>query len=302
MAHSLEQLQAFLIAAEGGSFSEAARRLNKAQSTVSTLVSNLEIEVGAELFDRSSRSPTLTPEGRALLREARGVVQALELFERRCDSLCAEVEDTLTIAIDESVIAREALTRVLREFGERFALTRIVMLDTGLDGPSELVRSGVADLGLMTTLEDYPEEIQFRGVGRSESITVAGKDHPLAAFDSVTPSDLAFHRHLRITSQWAGARAEDSEPSNEVWLADSYRSLIALVRDGFGWADVPPDMIADDLENRSVVRLNTLHQRVPYTTPVDLVWSTSARPGKAMEWLIEALSSINQKACFETGK
>lgn len=50
-----------------GSFSAAARKLGKSQSTVSTAIANLEIDLGLNLFDRSSRKPMLTEHGRVVL-------------------------------------------------------------------------------------------------------------------------------------------------------------------------------------------------------------------------------------------
>ncbi len=63
MAVSLDQLQAFVAAAEAGSFSGAARVLRKAQSAVSTQVANLETDLGLALFNRTGRNPILTPAG-----------------------------------------------------------------------------------------------------------------------------------------------------------------------------------------------------------------------------------------------
>ena len=68
MRYSPEALTAFVETVSTGSFSAAARRLRKSQSTVSTAIANLEADLGVTLFDRSSRHPVLTPEGeRALL-------------------------------------------------------------------------------------------------------------------------------------------------------------------------------------------------------------------------------------------
>ena len=61
---SHEVLQAFVQAATQGSFSAAARKLGKSQSTVSAAVASLEIDLNVVLFDRSSRKPTLTPAGK----------------------------------------------------------------------------------------------------------------------------------------------------------------------------------------------------------------------------------------------
>jgi len=63
MAISMEQLEAFVAAAEHGSFSAAARVLRKAQSAVSTHVANLEADLGLSLFSRAGRHPALTAAG-----------------------------------------------------------------------------------------------------------------------------------------------------------------------------------------------------------------------------------------------
>jgi len=64
---SLDQLRAFIAAVDEGSFSAGARRLQRAQSVVSELVSNLEARLGVVLFDRSERYPKLTPAGQGRL-------------------------------------------------------------------------------------------------------------------------------------------------------------------------------------------------------------------------------------------
>ena len=50
-ATSLDQLRAFIAAADEGSFSAAARKLRRAQSVVSDLVSSLEGQIGVTLLD-----------------------------------------------------------------------------------------------------------------------------------------------------------------------------------------------------------------------------------------------------------
>ena len=49
---SLDQLRSFIAAVDEGSFSAAARKLRRAQSAVSELVSSLEDQIGVMLFDR----------------------------------------------------------------------------------------------------------------------------------------------------------------------------------------------------------------------------------------------------------
>lgn len=56
----------------------AAARLNLTQPAVSRLVQRLEADLGAVLFDRSSKPPTLTPAGRQALAHGQRVVQAID--------------------------------------------------------------------------------------------------------------------------------------------------------------------------------------------------------------------------------
>jgi DNA-binding transcriptional LysR family regulator len=81
----LDQLQSFCAIADCGSFTEAARRVNKTQSAVSMQIKRLEERLGAELFLRDGRSVVLTPEGEALYGQARRMLR-----------LNAEIVDTFS--------------------------------------------------------------------------------------------------------------------------------------------------------------------------------------------------------------
>ena len=80
----LRWLKSFLAVAEEMHFSRAARRLNLAQPALTAQIRQLEEAVGARLFERSNRMSGLTPAGRALLGEARAVVQHAETLPPAC--------------------------------------------------------------------------------------------------------------------------------------------------------------------------------------------------------------------------
>lgn len=101
MTVSLDQLDAFVAAAEQGSFSAAARHLRKAQSAVSLLVSSLEDDIGVKLFSRATRNPTLTEAGRRLLPEARLILDRREHLIGVARSFEEHVETRLAVAVDE---------------------------------------------------------------------------------------------------------------------------------------------------------------------------------------------------------
>ena len=67
----LDQLQSFCAIADCGSFTEAARRVNKTQSAVSMQIKRLEERLGHALLSRDGRSVTLTHHGEVLYERAR---------------------------------------------------------------------------------------------------------------------------------------------------------------------------------------------------------------------------------------
>ena len=74
---TLDQLRALVAVVEEGSFSAAARKLQRVQSAVSTSMQNLEASLGLGLFDRSARVPRLTDRGAAVLAQARRVLASM---------------------------------------------------------------------------------------------------------------------------------------------------------------------------------------------------------------------------------
>jgi DNA-binding transcriptional LysR family regulator len=74
----LAQLEAFIAAAESGSFSRAAEVLNVAQPSLSNRIQSLEREVGQMLFERMGRGVKLTDAGRAFLPYAQRMIRTLE--------------------------------------------------------------------------------------------------------------------------------------------------------------------------------------------------------------------------------
>lgn len=71
MRYSPEALVAFVEAAALGSFSAAARKLRKSQSTISIAIANFEADIGCPLFDRAGRHPTLNAAGHQVLNHVR---------------------------------------------------------------------------------------------------------------------------------------------------------------------------------------------------------------------------------------
>lgn len=77
------QLKSFIAISETGTFGQAAATVNRTQSALSLQIKKLEDQLGCELFDRSARKVTLTPQGEIFLGYAKRMIQLQwEAFSR----------------------------------------------------------------------------------------------------------------------------------------------------------------------------------------------------------------------------
>ena len=129
---SLDQLRTFIAAVDEGSFSAAARKLNRVQSAVSGWIGSLEHQVGVTLFDRSGRFPRLTPEGALLLADARDIVAAVDTLKARARLMTSGVEAELSVVVDV-FFPTAVVSAVAKEFAGRFPMTPLRLF---VDEPS----------------------------------------------------------------------------------------------------------------------------------------------------------------------
>ena len=97
---TLDQMRVLVAVAETGSFSAAARRLGRVQSAISQAVGAMETTLGVALFDRSTKTPTLTEAGAAIVQDARAIVDSARALRARAESIAEDVEAELTLAVD----------------------------------------------------------------------------------------------------------------------------------------------------------------------------------------------------------
>lgn len=289
MSLSLEQLQAFVAAAETGSFSAAARRLGKAQSVVSTAVSNLEIDLDNALFDRAGRYPVLTPAGERLLVEARVILERCEHFRGVAKSLGQGVESRLVLAVDE-LYPEDTLGLLLEEFSHRFPAVELELLFPLMEDVSRLVMEGCADLGIMWRQEVLPPTLAFRALGWVPMQIVCAPDHPLAAQPRVAWEELKRHRQLMVAVRSDSEEKMRLRVAAEVWWVESHWVIVELVKRKLGWAFVPWHVAANSPAAAQLVSPALEFDDQDWPVALELVWHKQRPLGKAGAWLRQRVS------------
>lgn len=99
----LRQLRYFVAVAEREHISEAAEILHVAQSAVSRQISNLEEELGIELFERVGRNVKLTPIGRIFLEHTIAALQAIDFAKKQVEEYLNPEKGTIKIGFPTSL-------------------------------------------------------------------------------------------------------------------------------------------------------------------------------------------------------
>src|SRR5690349_1505259 len=144
---STRQLQAFLAIARLGSFTRAAEEIFVTQAGLSLMLKDLEAQVGARLFDRTTRSVRLTPAGEALLPTARRMMADWENATSTVGRLAAEAEQRVSLAATP-LIASSVLPLWLQAYRETHPAIRVSISDLDRSNILLGIEAGELDVGL----------------------------------------------------------------------------------------------------------------------------------------------------------
>lgn len=175
---TLRQFEAFLAVAGLRSFTAAGRSLNITQSAISGLIKELEAQIGVPLFDRTSRTVILSPDGENFLPVARKALYEFELAERYAKELKNRRSGLIRL-VGAPLIACTLLPVYMAEFSRLAPDIRIELLDEPMSRVQQCIRNGDASLGFgpERTLEP---DITARTLFHTRVSMVCRPDHPLA--------------------------------------------------------------------------------------------------------------------------
>jgi DNA-binding transcriptional LysR family regulator len=288
---TLIQLRTFIAAAEEGSFSAAGRKLGRAQSVVSQILSGLEAQIAVKLFDRSRRYPKLTAAGQSLLLEARAASDTIDSFKSSARALRAGLEPELAVVVDV-MYPMDALTRVVGLFRAKFPRTALRLHVEALGGVIQLVLDGRCRLGIVGTLPTVPEQVTSTPLLSVPFVTVVSPEHAFARYRGVIPKAVvARHIQLVLTDRTVLSEGRNfGVISPQTWRLADLGAKLAFLRAGFGWGQMPAFIVKSDLQRGTLVkvRIEGLEPRLQLL-PMHAVYRKDASLGPAarafLEWL-----------------
>jgi len=241
-----DQLRCFVTVAEELHFSRASRRLGMHPAALGRHIRLLEEDLGTQLLLRTTRFVSLTPDGSALLDEARAVLAKVQEVSQKFRDRSRQKARTLRLgAIDTA--AAGLVPMLLRDFREEHPDIAVQVVEDKTIRLLPRLLSGSLDLAFVRPPEFLGRELDFRSLFHETAVVAVPAGHRLARRRRVPVSALADeplivpdrrsrpHSHnltLKLFER-AGIRPAIAQ------IADEKQTIIRLVAEGFGIAIVP---------------------------------------------------------------
>jgi DNA-binding transcriptional LysR family regulator len=273
----LRLIESFVVLSEELHFGRAATRLALAQPALSQQMQRLELQIGAELFVRSSRQVSLSPAGEGLLPHAREILRQASLGQRAAVAPASGEEGTVRIAcsLDALDVAGEAWSVVKAELPDlhlhfHFGGDADALADVRQDRaeaaliwyPSAPARFRSLTVAQADTVVIFPEHASAATMPQVAARHLEG---PLVVFDR----EISPVTHERLVS---ALQTGSEEPLRILETAptgpNGQAAIMDMVRNGFGFGVVTQHQF--ERYDQSGIVARPLDP--PITATVNLMW------------------------------
>ena len=196
---TFSSIECFVRSAEVGSFAEAARRLSLTPAAVGKSVAKLEVRLGVRLFQRSTRSLTLTEAGQLFVSQVSGSLTTIQNAVANLSSVEGLPAGTLKVSMG-TVFGRLYIVPLLQEFLRRFPA---INPDWHFDNRQvDLIGQGF-DAAIGGGFE-LPQGVVARKLAPAHRVLVASADYLQKHEAIAEPDDLQRHDGILIRSPQTG--------------------------------------------------------------------------------------------------
>lgn len=257
---TLDQLRTFVTVAESGSFRSGATRLSRVQSAISHAIANLEAELGVALFDRTGHRPVLTPEGQALLANARDILFRVDAMRARARGLGEGVELELSLTVD-TLFPISKVGAALMEMRAAYPSVSIRLAIAPLGGPVTSLIEKRSSVAIMVGEDFRDPRIAVEAITEVWQLAVVSADHPLAKLQSTRPIsllDLADHLQIILSDPTPLTEGRTfGVLSPQTCRVTNQDTKHAMILAGLGWGRLPVWQVERDLSEGRLVRIAT---------------------------------------------
>jgi DNA-binding transcriptional LysR family regulator len=284
MSVELRWLRSFVAVADEMHFSRAARRLGLAQPALTAQIRQLEQALGWPLFERTNRMRGLTVAGRALLPEARALVERSDSLPRMVNRACLGETGFLRIGIIPPA-ATTTVAQSLRRFVREHPGIELTVRQGGQDRLTDELLIG--DIDLVIGRRAANRSLKQRRLFIEEQGILLNEDDPLAKLPAISVTSLADRRLVllrdnpRFGQLLLAHAAKHGIRLFPIHIAEDFPSLHWLVRAGLGIA--PCSLLLADGLPRGLAASRI--RPPPEKLEVNAIWKGTDLPAGATKFL-----------------
>lgn len=281
--------------AETKNFTRAAERCLVVQSALSHQIARLEHELGARLFERTSRRVRLTLAGQAFLPVAQQCLDAAEHAAAEVAAAVGQVRGRLTVGLIPTVAAVD-IPSALHAFHKKYPQVRIGLRVGGSEQLIEHVKAGAIDLAFLgLPVTTRPKGVGSKQLAEDRLVAVVAPDHPLAAETEIELARLATEAFVDLPAGTAGRAQSDlafaaagvhREVAFEVTTVDIL--MLRLIRQNLAVA-LLASMYTPHLTGVVTVDVRDAPSRIEH-----LIWNRSSLTPAARAFLTELALSVDE--------
>jgi len=274
----LHQLRYFTVLAEELHFGRAAQRLAITQPPLSGAIKALEDELGASLFERSSKRVALTPAGMALRAEAQQVLERMARAAAAVRAAADGLHGRLEIGVTSSLLYREP-PQIVQRFKAAMPAVDVLLRELSSAQQIDDLLRGQLDVGFVNAVT-VPPQLASLALADDRFVCCLPQHHPMAKRRAVPLARLADESFVMFTRDVAPANYDNvlavlSQAGIHprlVHAARQWLTVIAMVAHGLGIALVPASLARSRIDGVVFIPLADL----PTCAPASLVWRPSS--------------------------
>lgn len=286
----LDQLELLIEAVHKGSFSAAARAKGKSISTVSAGISQLENQLGVTLFDRSTKYPKVTSEGKKVYKSALLLLKQVHKMDSTANDWIEEIEEAIVVGVDE-LVTPVMIESELSKMAQRYPNTRLELTRADRVSLAKNLQRGKIDIAITSN----PATGNSLNTSNMSLVAITPKNDDSAdsnngsTVESLKPQTLIVCKGLDSFIELDAIKSTFSVKNQ--WTTTTLEDLFSLVAEGFGWGIVPYESTQEPhhIDKVDVIHLNELISNEPISI---IVRKQTVNPtGPVVKYLLDLLES-----------
>ncbi len=256
------KLKTFVTVADLGSFSKSSDVLYVTQPAITQQIKSLEKTIGCKLLKRQGGKIVLTEEGERLYQKAKLLLESYDNLVKEMSQLKKDIKDTLYIG-SSPTFGEYKLPKLIVDFQKLFpGITVKLYVDTSKKIEDGII-NGLINVGIVD--KEVDSRINSVELFKDELILCVAPSHELSRKLVINPEEL-YHIDLVMREAYSCTRKTVKDTLESMGLnfellnikieTNSTRSILNIVKSGYGASFFPKSSIQKELEDKELIPID----------------------------------------------